>query len=884
MFHKHPVARAAILALASLGFGAAALAQETQRIEITGSSIKRIDAETALPVTIIKREDIEKSGFTTAAQLVEKLTSSNGGGYNLSQALGDSARSGQSGASLRGLGFGRTLVLLNGRRMSVFPFGGTGVDLNAIPVAALERIEILRDGASSLYGSDAIGGVMNFITRSDFRGGQIDLAAEKPQKPGGEAAMATVTAGFGDLAKDGYNLLVMGDIQEYKRVRSTQRGFSKTGIRPDLNAEKTSFNAYPANVTKDDFDDLGNPSFPQCNPGDGTINLPGWEPYCPYDYTQKIDIYPPSTRTSLLLRGTMDLNANHRMFGEVSFARNKVEFAVAETPSVNSAKPGLDGYFIYPAGGRFYPNNLVDLNGDPYTGDVFLFWRTVEAGRRTNQVTSDQTRFLVGGEGILGAWDYKYGLMRAEGKARDTYVDGWLSDTKLRAALLAGDINPFGPNDALGMQLLNDAKILEDVRRSKTTSTSVDARMSRELMKLSGGAMALAIGGETRRETYYDGYLPVTSSGDIIGGSGNQQPVSGKRTVSAVFGELNVPFAKGFEANLAIRHDRYSDFGSTTNPKVSLRWQPSRQWLFRASAGSGFRAPGLDDLYAPQGLTNTGGNWDDPLYTAANGSCTSIAFCNTQLTARQGGNAELEPEKAKQFSIGLVFEPTANVSIGVDYFDIRMKNAISFVSGDDILADWYANQTGPGTSSSRFADRLVADAQTGYLSYVQAGYENVGELRIAGVDVSVKGRFATPLGTVRPGYEATYLTRDKSRFFDTDFSSNLGQYASSGPSIRLKQSVSLGLDRGPWAINGNYYWQSGYVDYSGARKVGAYETMDLQAQYTGIKNLSLTFGIRNLFDKAPPASDQDDYFQVGFDPTYADVKLRTYYVRASYKF
>jgi hypothetical protein len=272
--------------------------------------------------------------------------------------------------------------------------------------------------------------------------------------------------------------------------------------------------------------------------------------------------------------------------------------------------------------------------------------------------------------------------------------------------------------------------------------------------------------------------------------------------------------------------------------------------VFRASAGSGFRAPGLDDLYAPQGLTNTGGNWDDPLYTAANGNCTSIAFCNTQLTARQGGNAELEPEKAKQFSIGLLFEPTANVSIGVDYFDIRMKNAISFVSGDDILADWYANQTGPGTSTSRFADRLVADAQTGYLSYVQAGYENVGELRIAGVDVSVKGRFATPLGTLRPGYEATYLTRDKSRFFDTEFSSNLGQYASSGPSIRLKQSISLGLDRGPWAVNGNYYWQSGYVDYSGARKVGAYETMDLQAQYTGIKNLSLTLSLRRQPDRA----------------------------------
>ena len=210
---KRTIITSAVLALAATS----ALAQDAQkleRIEITGSSIKRIDAETAVPLTVITRESIDKSGASNVQELVDRLSSNNGGGRSMGESIGDSNATGQTGASLRGLGRERTLVLLNGRRLAIYPFAGAGVDLNAIPLAAIERIEILRDGASSTYGSDAIGGVINFITRKDFSGVDINaLAGNTTEGHGAAKRSATVAGGFGDFARDGFNVFGVLDVQ-----------------------------------------------------------------------------------------------------------------------------------------------------------------------------------------------------------------------------------------------------------------------------------------------------------------------------------------------------------------------------------------------------------------------------------------------------------------------------------------------------------------------------------------------------------------------------------------------------------------------------------------------------------------------------------------------
>ena len=222
MFQKTKVCSGLLLAFGgsiALSSAPAFAQQQLQRVEITGSSIKRIDSETALPVTIIKREDIERTGATTVADLLEKVSANNGGGYQVSAALGDAARPGFSGASLRALGSNNTLVLLNGRRLSIYAFDGGAVSLNDIPLAAIDRIEILRDGASSTYGTDAIAGVINLITRKDFKGGVVSAKILSPQHKGGGEIGLAATLGIGDLAADKYNLMVNLSHQDIDSIK-----------------------------------------------------------------------------------------------------------------------------------------------------------------------------------------------------------------------------------------------------------------------------------------------------------------------------------------------------------------------------------------------------------------------------------------------------------------------------------------------------------------------------------------------------------------------------------------------------------------------------------------------------------------------------------------
>jgi iron complex outermembrane receptor protein len=908
MFRKTKVCQGLMLAFGgtlALGGLPAHAQQQLERVEITGSSIKRIDAETALPVTIINRAEIERTGASNVQELVDRISSNNGGGRSLGESVGETSATGQTGASLRGLGRARTLVLLNGRRLSPYPFSGLGVDLNAVPLAAIERIEVLRDGASAVYGSDAIGGVINFITRKDLRGGEVAVGYEQPQKKGGKVATAAVAFGFGDLAKDRFNVLGSLSIQDYKVVRAADRDFAQTGRRPDIGVVKDSGNTFPANATipagavgPNGIFVPGASNFPTCNPPDSY----GGAANCRYDFTHYIDIYPASKRFGALVRGAAQVTNDIQLFAEVSHSKNEITFGSSQTPSTTTGKPAYQFPGADALGNLspYYPTAAVDAVAPGYRGPLNLSWRIVDGGQRTDKVTNEQTRLVFGTEGQIAGFDYKAAVMSAEAKATDEYVSGWYSDPELRAALATGLVNPFGPNDAAGLAALRTAEIHAPVRQSKTKVNGFDAQVSKELFQMSGGALAAAIGVDTRKETYEDGYTELAGSGNIVGGSGNAGKVTGERSVTGLFAEVNVPVIKGLEVTGAVRVDKYSGTKgssrdgefvspdvSATSPKLSLRWQPTKELLVRGSIGKGFRAPPLDNLYAPSSFTNTGGNFTDPFYDTITGCAASpdTDFCNTQLTALNESNPNLKPEKSKQYSLGLVFEPVRDLSLTIDYFNIEITNGITALTGDIIMNDWLANQTGPTTSSSVYADRLIIDPTTGYLSYIRASLENVGKAKVAGFDMSARYRMRTSWGTVTPGWEATYLTKSTTSNVVTGEEDNtLAKYESSGPVFRLKQNVTLDVERGAWAAGVRYYWQSGYEDYDEVRRVGTYELWDLQGQYKGVKNLTLTAGIRNLLDRKPPTTVQEDYFQVGFDPTYADVKGRTFYMRANYKF
>jgi iron complex outermembrane recepter protein len=926
---------------------AVAHAQEPQRIEVTGSALKRIDAETTLPVTIVTREDIAKSGVTTAAELLDRLSANNGGGYNVALAIGDGARPGFAGASLRGLGSNTTLVLLNGRRLAVYAFDGGGVDLNSIALGAIERVEVLRDGASALYGSDAIAGVINFITKRDFVGLEVGATARIPQASGGKSTQGTVTLGWGDLAKDRFNVFGNFSYDKIDALKALQRSFAKTSFLPNAPGgafDRTSGNTIPASVTT---------PAGVLNPGVGAGCLPPTSFQtaptgpCRFDYAAVIDIVAPQEKLAGIVRGTFAITPDHEAYAEFNSTRTKSTFRISPTPA-SSATTFFGDPVLYPAGGPWYPKAINPATGQlengilnhldgtnsfvPLAGDLEIFWRTLDAGPRTNAPTARQNRLVLGTRGSLGGWDYDVGYMKSTSKVTESYTAGQLFESKLlnatcidpvtsqpitpcgpltpgyQVGTLNPLINPFGLNDAAGLAAIREALVLGPVRISKSERSGFDGKISGEVGKLAGGAVGAAFGGERRKETFDDQPLAVLGSGDIIGGGGNQAAVVGSRTVSAVFGEVVLPLVKGLELLAQVRHDKYSDFGSTTNPKLGLRWQPSPQWLLRASAGTGFRAPTLPDLLAQVTQTNTGDNYNDPFYEAKVGDCFDASgnptpvntpqYCNAQLTVKQGGNTSLKPEKSRQSTFGLVFQPTRDVAVGIDVWRIKVKEQIVTPDPDQRLANFIAQfLASPGAAYDPTTAKLTAagkaalqanatglginiDPVTGYLDFVSSQLDNVSTIVTSGMDLSIKAVVArSAVGEFSAGLESSYIDSQKQ-----DGVELVDTYSQFGPVVRWKHALSLDWKSGPWNAGVFYNHVAGYRDQGGTRDVGAWETVDVAVVYRGIKNLTLRAGVANLFDKKPPYSRQGDYFHVGYDPTIADPRGRTFTLGLNHRF
>lgn len=380
------------------------LAQEQQleRAEVTGSRIPRVDAETALPVQIIRREEIERSGATNAEQVIARI-SANFGGFNEALGIGNDAVRGFSGASLRGFGEGATLVLLNGRRIANYAFSGQGaqgVDLHAIPLSAIDRIEVLKDGASALYGSDAIAGVINFITRRDFQGAELALSYGRSEAGGGGNDRATLALGAGDAATSGFNVFGVLDSQRSHRLRAIDRPFGSTSYRPELGLDGTSRNSWPANILQvvDNRSVLLNPAAPAC-----TAQTVFKDGACHFDYVTSIDLLPPSQQLNALMRGTLRLSAQAEAYAEASLARDRIVFTFTPTPVASGTTiTGIP--FVLPASSPFYPTGLG------LTGDLDLAYRSVPLGPRTNEVTSHNRRLLVGVKGQAEGWDFDAAL------------------------------------------------------------------------------------------------------------------------------------------------------------------------------------------------------------------------------------------------------------------------------------------------------------------------------------------------------------------------------------------------------------------------------------------------------------------------------------------
>ncbi len=873
---------------------AQAQAQAPQRVEITGSSIKRLEGETALPVQTLRREDIEKSGATTAAELLASITASAanlGDGASITDNTG--GQRGFNGANLRGLGVSSTLVLLNGRRMANFasPGDAAGVDLNSIPSGAIQRVEILKDGASAVYGTDAIGGVINFITRQDYRGAEIGAYAAATREGGGGKRTGTVSAGFGDLASDGFNVFGVLDVQKLESLRSTERAWLQARPLADTVPYYLSSRPYPGNIrlsgtpaTRTEQLDAINAAGYRFTPPGGTavpynqrtLNLfaPACNPpasvyaptqigaqACGYDYMADTEIYPEAEKISFLGRGVAELGGGHQAFAELLLARAETLYVLSPVPSTVTGVSwaALNTHLPRPV---THPTN------------VELRFRATEAGNRSNEVTSEANRVVVGAQGLLGGWDYSTALSHAVNKVADRYVNGYYLFSELAAGVRAGTVNPFGPSSAAGKALLDSIRINDVARRSEGSTSGVDFKLSGTLGRLAGGDIGAAFGVELKRETqdFTPSALLVSNN---IGGdrdsSGTAPPLqatSYERDIGSAYAELNLPLSQQLELQAALRADHYEGVGSSVNPKLGLAWRPTSSLLVRSSAGTGFRAPSFSELYRPTSFGTSPAFLYDAVFDAFD-----------QYPTNKESNPNLKPEKSRQFSLGIVFEPARGTNVSLDYWAIRKTDVISDLSGKTILEN-----------PDRYAQYIVRDPFDDYPTLILRK-ENQGALRTSGLDIEANWRAdAGAVGRFRVGLSGTYVLEYERQFGkDEPFVSNVGRFLNDQTVQRWRHRASVEWERGDFVVTlANSYWSAhtddSYLPDTAPREVEAYSLWDLSASWKVNRSFTLRAGVLNLADTEPPFSNQSYYFLSTYDPTYTDPRGRTVFVSAKYAF
>ncbi|MEY8689186.1 MAG: TonB-dependent receptor plug domain-containing protein [Leptothrix sp. (in: b-proteobacteria)] len=919
----------AILAFATLGSSCLNLqAQSLERVEITGSAIRRIQAETALPVQIIKRTDIQASGASSTVDLLQKLPAIQNS-ITEADTVGGSG-GGFAGVSLHNLGENRTLVLLNGHRIASYGgqdlLGGlAAIDLNTIPLAAIERVELLTDGASAIYGSDAIGGVVNFITRRRSEEGEATIGFSVP-RGGARESRVSASKGIGDLDKDGYNLLLAFSADKRTALSAKQRDFAKTAILDfeyggrTLRSFSGSSRSIPANVPVNLADgsvELRNPALAstgQCPPdhlADG--------PACYYDYATQLEIYPERKRENILTSFSK-LIGDQRLYADILLARTSSISRTAPAPGevrLNSTSP-------------FYATaaSLASGAGESVDDPVAVSWRMQDAGRRTNEDRSRATHFTLGSTGNIQRWDYDASYTYSQNKYESFLRDGWLSLNRLSAALnnpgsSAAAINPFaspGGQTPEALAAIRNARILGYWDGGTSRLDQLQLHASTELAQLEGGPLALATGVSYLREQFQsspsellqgrltaDGRAcdPTAASGSLnacdtrFGSTSTSNPYTSARHSAAIFGEILAPLTSELELSTSARLDQYSDFGSAFNYKFAARLQPSKDLLLRTSLGTGFRAPTPAQVNAPrQDFGVTASRYACPLSAAQLAAIAPGTQCptgNVQYNIIAAGNQDLAPERSQQFTLGLLAEPTPTLSFGLDYWLVHIRDAIDQIDPAAIFSD-----------PQKYLDKFTYYDDPGTGQRLLAAYlpnANLGKKIESGLDLNTRMR----LGPVTTQLAMTYMLRDDYQLERGGaYYTSLGQYGPNGRvTFRWQGRLANTMQWGRTAHTLTANFKSGYRDqqftaddcqvYDPAtlncadvlnRKVSRYLTFDWNTRWQVMKGFDINLGVLNLADRNPPLSitTAGGGQMVGYDARYYDSRDRTYYISASYRF
>src|SRR5450830_194257 len=930
MHKKTAVANAVSLALAALAFAQPVMAQDTagpiQRVEITGSSIKRASAETASPVQVISREDLAKSGKGTVAEYLQTLTADGAG--SLPTSFGNGFAAGSTAISLRGLGATSTLVLLNGRRMAPFARADDGqktfTDISTIPMEAVERIEVLKDGASSTYGADAIAGVINIILRKDFTGTVLKVTGgESTGYKDGEQAKASVTWGKGVLDTDGYNVPINAEVYKnneiFNKDRADRAWIGHADLRPWGYAQNTQFASGAIisnnNATNSPTGSIRNPltlnytSLPGCaalsvsspqDPGGG----------CLWHQDQFRSMQPQIDGGNLYGRFTKNINPDLQAYAEAGYSKRDTSFTL--TP------PGITGAFAFPPNAKF-PTGVANWTSgagmtmglgathpqNPYGVFARLRYTMFDVGPSVRSVDNSFNRIVLGLKGNQLGWDFDTGYTHSASKLDLNYSN--MLNMQVLYDALNKPTSPYFPF-YVGAQASKNtaaqyAAILTNAKSHSTTSIDiVDFKASRELMALPGGNLGFAFGAEYRKEKLDNPSLSGSEDGTI---NSSYVAAKGDENIGAVFAEVIAPVIKTVELSGAIRYDHYSSFSKAT-PKLGAKWTPVKTFALRGTYSEGFRAPGPAESSVSSQSAGSASVADPvrcPNGQPAPGAAASD--CQASFAGVKVGNPNLRPEKSKGTTLGMVWDPFNDTSFSLDAWQIKRSDEINVTNlSDSVLLPGVLRADNNLTGAN---GQIIPNSGT--ILLVQSPYRNSTYTKVKGLDLDLKqkvrlgdygratmGLTWTHIATWQRADSATSIVQYAGTHGNCDTSNCIGT-----PKDRISANVSW--DKNDWNVTATANYRSDLRNINtAADKVCAstladgspapnpscilpsFTTVDLSARYNVSKQLQVFASISNLFDKIAPL-DPLTYGSMSYNPLdYSGAIGRYMKVGARYQF
>ena len=845
---------------------------EIPKVVVTGSMIPTVEAVGPSPVKTITAEDIKKEGVATVTEVLRRLPQN---AASFDDKFQNGFAPGSAGISLRGLGSKATLVLLNGRRIAPYGFGenisDAFVDLNTLPTAAIERIEILKDGASAIYGSDALAGVVNIILKKDYTG--TEISARFGNTTDGDALEQSYSVVTG--VKDGKtSALFSADYFHREAIFLRDRKFSRSANHESQGGYdfSSTLGPNPGWVFSMDGSPLNGGALGTFPSGGAQINPDGTMSEFDYgntfDFNPYISMIPETTRYGFMGIVTRKLEDWVDLELEASFRNAWTHTVQAPTPITGDQPPNLFGF---PGGGLFIVPASNPYN--PFGQDVTFRKRFLEGGSRMNDINTDAVRIMPGLKfHITHDWEAETTMVYNKVISED-HGHNYLNADAVQAALNSTDpataLNVFGPAVPGGNSpaLIQSLKT-ETFRRGETELVYGDVKANGPLFTMPGGQAMIALGVEGRRERFSDRSDPLSASEHVV--SQGASFGAGSREASAAFVELGIPlfgrdnemkFMRSLDLQLAGRMDHYNDFGTAWTPKIGLKYRPTEELVLRGSFGQGFRAPSLQELYLGQSTS---------FLEFIDDKDPASPYYNVPHEYRviNAGNPTLAPETSDNFSAGVVYEPkiVPGLTLSVDWGYIHQRDAISDYSPDYVL--------------NNFPNMIVRDPNTHEISTLTNTWANLGARQVQFLDLGATYVRPTDIGQFTFSGDFTWLYSWKDQPSQT---SSYIQYSGTYNYPEWRGVSSIFWEKGTWGAGVTVNWISSYDQLYAATSptIDDMVTVDLQVSHEFPLGFKATVGVLNVADTAPPFSDGESE---GYDFVTHDPRGRFVYLEVSKKF